>query len=260
MAAARHLYSRWDGSQEGQLPDSSELFSRLAEDVFHGWDFESALRRLLSQGFKDSEGRQLRGLEDLLDQLREQRQEKLERYNLDGLFRNIEERLDRIIQKERETLQERLAESGQSERPQLVARVAKSRLEQLDALPPEAGSAIRQLQEYEFLNQEAAADFQALLSELRQNLIERHFEELGQAVQNMGPQDLGQLREMVSDLNQMLERKLRGDPPGYEQFMDKWGSYFPDHPEDLDSFLDQLRQQMAELNSLLESASPETRQ
>ncbi len=141
-----------------------------------------------------------------------------------------------------------------------MERVAKSRLDQLDALPPEAGSAIRQLQDYEFLNHEAAADFQALLAELRRNLIERHFDELGKAVQNMGSQDLGQLREMVSDLNQMLERKLRGDPPGYEQFMDKWGSYFPDHPADLDSFLDQLRQQMAELNSLLESASPETRQ
>ncbi|MGA9921071.1 MAG: VWA domain-containing protein [Candidatus Dormiibacterota bacterium] len=260
MAAARQLYSRWDGSQQGELPDSSELFSRLAEDVFHGWDFESALRRILSQGFKDSEGRRLRGLEDLLEQLREQRQEKLERYNLDGLFKNIEERLDRILQKERQTLHERPKEAAGTESQQLVERLTRSRLEQLDALPPEAGSAIRQLQEYEFLDQEAARDFQELLAELRQNLIERHFEELGKAVQQMGPQDLGQLQAMVADLNQMLERKLRGEPPQYEEFMAKWGSYFPDHPEDLESFLEQLRQQMAELSSLLESASPETRQ
>ncbi|HVB54183.1 MAG TPA: VWA domain-containing protein [Candidatus Acidoferrales bacterium] len=260
MAAARQRYSRWDGSQAGELPDSSELFSRLAEDVFHGWDFESALRRLLSQGFKDREGRQLRGLEDLLERLREQRQEKLERYNLDGLFKNIEERLDRILQKERQTLQERLQEAPRTERPQLVEKLARSRRDQLDALPPEAGSAIRQLQDYQFLNQEAAADFQALLAELRQNLVERHFQDLGKAVQNMGAQDLGKLREMVADLNRMLARKLRGAPPQYEEFMEKWGSYFPDHPADLDSFLEQLRQQMAELNSLLESASPETRQ
>ena len=260
MAAARQRYSRWDGSQQGELPDSSELFSRLAEDVFHGWDFESALRRILSQGFKDSQGRRLRGLEDLLEQLREQRQETLERYNLDGLFKNIEERLDRILQKERQTLHERPKEAAGTESQQLVERLTKSRLDQLDALPPEAGSAIRQLQEYEFLDQEAARDFQELLAELRQNLIERHFQELGKAVQKMGAQDLGQLREMVADLNQMLERKLRGEPPKYEEFMAKWGSYFPDHPEELESFLDQLRQQMAELNSLLESASPETRQ
>ena len=259
MAAARQRYSRWDGSQASELPDSSELFSRLAEDVYHGWDFESALRRILSQGFKDSHGRRLRGLEELLERLREQRQEKLERYNLDGLFRNIEERLDRILQKERRTLQERLHGALPAERQQLVAKVAQSRLDRLDALPPEAGSAIRQLQDYEFLDQEAGRDFQELLAELRKNLVERHFQDLGSAVQGMNEQDLGQLREMVRDLNQMLERKLRGEPPQYEEFMAKWGNYFPDHPEDLDSFLQQLRQQMAELNSLLESASPETR-
>lgn len=260
MASVRQRYSRWDGSQEGELPDSGELFSQLAEDVFHGWDFESALRRLLSQGFKDSDGRQLRGLEDLLEQLREQRQEKLERYNLDGLFKNIEERLDRILQKERQTLQERSRQAAGTERQQLVEKLANSRLEQLDALPPEAGSAIRQLQDYEFLDQAAAQDFQELLAELRRNLVESHFQELGRALQNMGEQDLGQLREMVSDLNQMLARQLRGEPPKYEEFMEKWGSYFPDHPENLESFLDQLRQQMAELDSLLQSASPETRQ
>ncbi|MGH7643284.1 MAG: VWA domain-containing protein [Candidatus Dormibacteria bacterium] len=259
MAAARQRYSRWDGSQEGELPDSSELFARLAEDVFHGWDFESALRRLLSQGFKDSEGRQLRGLEDLLEQLREQRQEKLERYNLDGLFRDIEERLDRILQKERQTLQQRLQDAPRTERPHLVEKLAQSRLEELDSLPPEAGSAIRELQDYEFLNQEAAADFLALLAELRQNLVERHFQELGRAVQNLGAEELGRLREMVADLNQMLERKLRGEAPRYEEFMAKWGSYFPNHPADLDAFLEQLQQQQAELNSLLESASLETR-
>jgi uncharacterized protein with von Willebrand factor type A (vWA) domain len=260
MAALRQLYSRWDGSQEGELPDSGELFSRLAEDVFHGWDFESALRRLLSQGFKDSQGRQLRGLEDLLDQLRERRQEQLERYNLDGLFKDIEERLDRILQKERSTLQERARNAAGKEHQQLMEKLSQSRLDQLDALPPEAGSAIRQLQDYEFLDQEAGQDFQQLLAELRRNLVERHFQDLGKAIQNLGEQDIGQLREMVRDLNQMLERHQRGEPTEYEQFMEKWGSYFPDHPPDLESFLEQLRQQMAELNSLLESASPETRQ
>jgi uncharacterized protein with von Willebrand factor type A (vWA) domain len=260
MAAVRQRYSRWDGSQDGELPDSGELFSRLAEDVFHGWDFESALRRLLSQGFKDSQGRQLRGLEDLLDQLREQRQEKLERYHLDGLFKDIEERLDRILQKERNTLEERAQQAAGSEHRQLLEKVTQSRLDQLDALPPEAGSAIRQLQDYEFLDQEAGQDFQQLLGELRRNLIERHFEDLGKAVQNLGEQDIGQLRQLLSDLNQMLERHQRGEPPRYEEFMEKWGSYFPDHPDNLEAFLEQLRQQMAELSSLLESASPETRQ
>jgi uncharacterized protein with von Willebrand factor type A (vWA) domain len=260
VASVRQRYSRWDGSQEGELPDSGELFSRLAEDVFHGWDFESALRRLLSQGFRDSSGRQLRGLDQLLEQLREQRQQKLERYNLEGLFKGIEERLDRILQKERQTLAARMEEAAGSEHQQLLEKLAQSRLEQLDALPPEPGSAIRQLQEYEFLDPSARQDFQELLAQLRQNLVERHFQELGRAMQSMGAQDLSQLRQMVADLNQMLERHLRGEPDGYEEFMEKWGDYFPDHPDNLEAFLRQLQQQMGELDSLLQSASPEARQ
>jgi uncharacterized protein with von Willebrand factor type A (vWA) domain len=260
VASVRQRYSRWDGSQEGELPDSSELFSRLAEDVFRGWDFESALRRLLSQGFRDSSGRELRGLDQLLEQLREQRQQKLERYNLEGLFKDIEERLDRILQKERQTLGERLEDAARSEHQQLLEKLARSRLEQLDALPPEPGSAIRQLQEYEFLDPGAGQDFQELLAQLRRNLVERHFQDLGRALQNMDQQDLNQLRRMVSELNQMLERHLRGEPDGYEEFMQKWGDYFPDHPDNLESFLSQLQQQMGELDSLLQSASPEARQ
>lgn len=260
MASVRQRYSRWDGSQEIELPDSGELFSRLAEDVFHGWDFESALRRLLNQGFKDSGGHRLRGLEDLLEQLREQRQQTLERYNLDGLFKDIEERLDRILQKERRTLRERPLAAAGSDQQKLVERLAASRLEQLDSLPPEPGSAIRQLQDYEFLDQGAGRDFQELLAELRQQLVEGHFQELGRALQNLGPQDLAQLRQMVADLNQMLERHLQGKAAGYQEFMDRWGDYFPDHPADLESFLAQLRQQFVELDSLLQSASPEARQ
>ncbi|MFZ0995754.1 MAG: VWA domain-containing protein [Candidatus Dormiibacterota bacterium] len=260
MASARQRYSRWDGTQEEELPDSGELFSRLAEDVFHGWDFESALRRLLSQGFRDSSGRQLRGLDQVLEQLREQRQQKLERYNLEGLFKDIEERLDRILQKERQTLSVRLEEAARSEHQQLLEKLAQSRLEQLEALPPEPGSAIRQLQGYEFLDPVARQDFQELLAQLRQNLVERHFQELGRALQNLGEQDLNQLRRMVTELNQMLERHLRGEPDGYEEFMEKWGDYFPDHPDNLESFLSQLQQQMGELDSLLQSASPEARQ
>lgn len=260
MASVRQRYSRWDGTQLGELPDSAEVFSRLAEDVFHGWDFESALRRLLSQGFKDSAGHRLQGLEQLLDQLRQKRQQQLERYNLDGLFRDIEERLDRIIQKERRTLQERLETAQGTEREELVKKLVGSRLAELDSLPPEPGSAIRRLQHYEFLDQGAEGDFADLLAELRQNLVESHFKELGQALQQMGPEDVSQLRQMVADLNQMLERRLRGESPGYPEFMEKWGRFFPDHPPDLDSFLSQLQRQMAELDSLIQSLSPEARQ
>ncbi len=45
-----HRFSVWDGTQDPLGDDADALFDRLSEDVFHGWDFETALRRLLSSG------------------------------------------------------------------------------------------------------------------------------------------------------------------------------------------------------------------
>jgi uncharacterized protein with von Willebrand factor type A (vWA) domain len=259
VSAASQRYSRWDGSQEGDFPAAEEVFSRLAEDVFHGWDFESALRRLLSQGFKDREGKRLPGLEGLLEKLRQQRQQKLERYSLDGLFKNIEERLDRILQKERRTLSKRQEEASGNPQSRLTERAMESRLAQLDRLPPEPGSAIGALQEYEFVDSGAEQDFRELLAELRGNLVDSHFKQMGQRMQQMGPEQLATMQEMVADLNQMLDRHLHGEPAGYDEFMRKWGQMFPEHPEDIEQFIEQLQQQLAELNSLLKSMSPEAR-
>ena len=57
----QHRFSVWDGSQDPLGDDADALFDRLSEDVFHGWDFETALRRLLSQGWRDRDGRKFAG-------------------------------------------------------------------------------------------------------------------------------------------------------------------------------------------------------
>ena len=48
--AHAHRFSTWDGTQDPLGEDADALFDRLSEDVFHGWDFETAMRRLLGQG------------------------------------------------------------------------------------------------------------------------------------------------------------------------------------------------------------------
>ncbi|MGH7608908.1 MAG: vWA domain-containing protein [Candidatus Dormibacteria bacterium] len=258
MALARR-YSRWDGSQADLVPDPDELFARLAEDVFHGWDFDSALRRLLSQGFRDSQGRHLGGLEELLEQVRQQRQQRLERFNLEGIFADIQERLDRILRHEREVIADRRQHAQGRSQQGIVERLTQARLDQLDRLPPDPGSAIHQLQEYEFLDPRAAQEFSELLAELRQQLVQTHFRELGQALGRLEADDLARMRQLLADLNQMLGRRLEGTDPGYDQFMQKWGRYFPDHPPDLEAFLAQLQRQMGQLAALLESLDPESR-
>ena len=259
MAPAGHRYSRWDGSQEGSFPDLDEVFSRLAEDVFHGWDFESALRRLLSQGFKDEHGNRLPGLDRLLGELRRLRQQRLERHSLENLFEGLEERLDRILTRERNSLTERLGQGDGGEASQLRQKMMERRLQQLDALPAEPASAISALNHYEFFDQQAEQEFRELVEELRRQFAESHFQRLGEGLKQMGPEQLAQMRQMVQELNQMLERHLRGDDPQFEQFMDRWGNLFPERPASLEELLQQLQQRMAEMDSLMRSLSPESR-
>src|ERR1700730_14987525 len=146
-----HRFSSWDGTQDPLGPDVEELFGRLSEDVFHGWDFESALRRMLSQGWRDRQGRRLVGLEEMMEQLRRRRQQQLERFNLDGVFKDIQEKLDNVVRMEREGIDERLEQAQDESAQRVLERVVRARRQTLDELPSEPAAAIRSLQDYEFM-------------------------------------------------------------------------------------------------------------
>src|SRR5947209_3149425 len=154
-----HRFHTWDGSQDPLGPDVEELFGRLSEDVFHGWDFESALRRLLSQGWRDKQGRRLQGLEEMMEQLRRRRQQQLERFNLDGVFKDIQEKLDNVLRTERQGIGERVDAAKDESAQRIMERIAKKRRETLDNLPAEPGGAIKQLQDYEWMEPRAEQKF-----------------------------------------------------------------------------------------------------
>ncbi|MBA3906872.1 MAG: hypothetical protein H0X35_09355, partial [Pseudonocardiales bacterium] len=141
-------FSAWDGTQDPLGPDVDEIFDRLSEDVFHGWDFETALRRMLSQGWRDRSGRRLMGLEEMTERLARQRRKQLERYSLDGVFDDITEKLDNVVRLERQGIAERLESVDDDSGRRILERVAAKRREQLAALPADAGGVIRELQGY----------------------------------------------------------------------------------------------------------------
>ena len=69
------------------------------------------------------------------------------------------------------------------------------------------------------------------------------------------------MREMMSDLNEMLEEKINGGDPDFDGFMQRWGDMFGDDPpKDFDDLLDRLRRQMAQTQSLLDSLSADQSQ
>ena len=67
------------------------------------------------------------------------------------------------------------------------------------------------------------------------------------------------MREMVRDLNEMLERHQRGEDPQFEQFMQKHGQYFPPGLNKIDDLIEHLAKQMARMQNLLNSMTPEQR-
>ncbi len=254
--AVRHRYSSWDGSQDIPEVDVEDGFGRLAEDVFHGWDVESALRRLLGQGLRDGSGRRLPGLEGLIDQLRRRRQRELERFNLEGLFSDIRERLDRIVEQERRGIADRTrptAAHGDPAADRIRKRMAEARLRQLDALPPDPASAIRALQGYEFLDPAAEEAFKALLTELRDQMVGAQLREAGAAMQSMGEAERQRLRAMVEALTRMLRAHAAGEDPDYAGFLGAFGGFFPGAPPTFEGFLERLRQQSEALRALMRS-------
>ncbi|HUZ70611.1 MAG TPA: VWA domain-containing protein [Candidatus Saccharimonadales bacterium] len=262
--ARQHRFSVWDGSQDPLGDEADALFDRLSEDVFHGWDFETALRRLLSQGWRDRDGRKFAGLEELMERLRKQRQKQLERYSLDNVFKDIEEKLDNVLRLEREGIDERLQNATDASAKRILERVASKRRELLDNLPQEPGGVIKELQGYEFMDQRAEQAFQKLVEAIKQNVVDTYFKQMSQQMSQMSKQDITALREMARDLNALVRQKLEGVPQAqlqhnYEDFLKRWGSMFPDAPATFDEFLAQLAAQMARMDSLMQSLSPEMR-
>ncbi|MEM7019136.1 MAG: VWA domain-containing protein [Pseudomonadota bacterium] len=76
--------------------------SELVDDLMEYGDLRYALRNLMQSGMRIPEGGYMQGLRDMLRQLREQRRERLERFNMDSIMDNIRERLDEILKLEKD--------------------------------------------------------------------------------------------------------------------------------------------------------------
>ena len=259
----RFRYSRWDGSQHGPDFDADELLGEMADDVLFDGDPRRALQRLMREGLKPPQGQRIPGLKDLLERLRRQRQQRLERYDLGSSLEDIKRKLDQILQTERGGIERRLGEAREgTERGQVpketldkFEKVADRNTKALDRLPPDPAGRIRGLQDYDFVDPEAKKQFEDLLASLRQQMTQPFMQGMQQALGNMTPQDLARMREMLNDLNRMLREKADGGEPDFDQFKQKWGQNFPG-VESLDQLLEQMGRQMAQMQSLMKSLSP----
>jgi uncharacterized protein with von Willebrand factor type A (vWA) domain len=260
MRGAR--YSRWDGTQVGFDLDADALLEEMTDDLLYHGDLNAALRRMMQQGFQDRDGRDVAGMREMLEKLRERRREQLDRYDLGGVYEEIAERLDEIIEEERAGMERRVDDartSGDRRREELLDDLARERREQLDQLPPDLAGRVSELQQYDWMDDTARQKFEALMDELRQQLLDSMFNQLSQGLSQMSPEQMARMKDMLAELNNMLEQRERGEEPDFEGFMERYGDFFPGNPQTLDELLEQMARSMAQMQQLLNSMSPEQR-
>ncbi len=263
---ARFTYSRWDGTQQGFELDSDALFEELTDELLYHGDVNAALRRMMHQGLRDRTGQRLAGVRELLDRLRRERQERLDRFDLGGVYDEIARELDDIVDEERHAIDNAVRDAetmatrtGDPRRAETARETAADRNLRLDLLPNDLAGKVGELQQYDFESAEAARRFEQLLDRLRQQLANQLFEQMSGAMQQMTPAAMDRMKDMLAALNEMLERRERGEDPEFDEFMAQYGDFFPENPQSLDELLEQLAQRMAAMQAMLNSMTPEQR-
>src|SRR6266849_1401994 len=315
----RYGYSRWDGTQRIEGLDADDILSALADDYMEDGNLQQALKRMMQEGVRSEDGRQTMGLRELMERMRNMRNEQLNRYNMaSGVMDDLREKLEEIKGLEREGIQRRLddkqTEPSQSTQPsqpsqpsdqqqspgqqqganqpqrggeqqsqqgasdsqqgqsgegnddltpeqkrKMLEMIAQRKQDYLDKLPKDIPGQIKGLSEYDFMDDQARQKFQELLDSLQQQMMQQFFQGMQQSLQNMTPEDIAKMREMIRDLNQMLRDRQQGLEPDFDSFMQKHGEYFPG-VNSLDDLIEQMQQQMAAMQGIMDNLSPEQRQ
>ncbi len=362
-------YGRWDNSQEPFGASAEDVMEAISDDLANHGDISRALRRMSLRGFQTQDGQNIEGIRQMTERLRQQRQNYMERYDLNSVMDGIREKLQEIRELERDTLSQRMQEAqGAMENPpeesgngadatdqqqgqdpqaggdgqdaaagrqaaeeelarfleqlerelnrgsddqqnsdsgeqqgdqqgnqqgeqqgnqqgsqqggqrgsqqrsqrgeamdrataQALENMARRKMDFMDSLPDDPGGAIKELSDYDFMDEEARQQFQELLDSLRQQASQSYMQNVMQQMRDITPEQIAATKEMLQDLNQMLRDQADGKDPNFDQFMEKWGQMFGDNPpRDLDELMQRLMEQMAQFQSLMESLPENLRQ
>ena len=217
----------------------------LGDSVLEGSTPADALRELQRQGVP---GR--RGLDDLLRRVRDRQREIRSSGRLNGTLEQVRSLLDTAIGQERAEL---------FPDPSDEARMREANL---DALPSDTAQAVRQLADYDWRSAAARDTFDRLKDLLRREVLDSQFRGMKQVLQNPDPEAMQRVKDMLAELNSMLEADARGEhtPEDFGRFMENYGELFPDNPENLEELVDSLVRRMAAADRLMASLSREQRE
>ena len=240
-------YGAWAGGRDPlEAPyDVAQAVDEVGERVLAGMSPRQALRELMRRG---TEG--LRGLDDLRRQVAKRQREARKQGQLDGTLQEVRALLDEAVELERAAL---------FPDPSDAARMAEM---ELDTLPTDTARAVQQLKPYQWRSPEARAAYEQIEDLLRREVLDSQFAGMKQALENASPEDLQRVKDMLNDLNAMLEADARGEhtQEQFEQFMARHGEFFPSAPGTLEELVDELARRAAAAQRLMDSLTPQQRQ
>ncbi|KAB2343996.1 vWA domain-containing protein [Actinomadura rudentiformis] len=247
---SRYRYGAYHDGPDPLAPpyDVRDALDAMGDSVLEGNRPDDALRELLRRGLPGAEGR--RGLDDLLRQVRERQRALRDRGRLDGTLEQARALLDTAIGQERAEL---------FPDPSDEARLREA---ELDTLPRDTSQAIRRLSDYDWRSAAARETFERLKDLLRRDVLDAQFQGMKQALQTQDPQMMERVKDMMAALNEMLDKDARGEhtQDDFDRFMQEYGDFFPDQPQDLEELVDSLARRAAAMDRLLASLSPEQRE
>ncbi|MGH7988063.1 MAG: VWA domain-containing protein, partial [Candidatus Binataceae bacterium] len=113
-----------------------------------------AMDWMMRQGM-DFDGVKVMGLEEFLEQLRQEMRQRYRDFNLRNALNEMEQRLDNVLESERRAL-----EGLRGQKPEI-----EEKDRQLQRIPRRLSEALRKLESYDFEDARARAEFEELLSE-----------------------------------------------------------------------------------------------
>lgn len=240
-------YGAFRGGPDPLAPraDAASAVDEVGKRILEGQSVRDALRDVLRSG---SQGR--RGLSQLSRQLRQRHKELSKSGSMDGLLSDLREMLEQALDAERKQL---------FPDPSDDARFAEA---MLDALPEDVPRAMQELARYPWRSPLARDIYEQMKDRLRRDVIDQQFAGLSQAVQDMSdPQTQAAMAAMMNDLNDLLDKHRQGaaTDQDYQDFLDQHRDFFPNAPETLDEFIDELARQSAAMQRMLESMTSEQR-
>src|SRR3954451_12377170 len=98
----------------------------------------------------------------------------------------------------------------------------------LDNLPQSTAAAVSELRDYDWQSSEAPDDYEQILDLLGREMLDQRFAGMKQALENATDEDRAAINEMLTDLNELLDKHGSGadTPEDFDEFMSKHGDFF----------------------------------